>query len=44
MLNTYSEALTKMVENEGLPQLFRSIFRNAYPFSRSCLFLRCLLR
>lgn len=30
MLNTYSEALTNMVQNEGLPKLFRDIFRNAY--------------
>src|SRR6056297_2322931 len=30
MLNTYSEALSKMVENERLPALFRQIFRNAF--------------
>src|ERR1041385_6637913 len=30
MLNTYTEALTKMVENPDIPELFRTIFRNAY--------------
>ena len=34
MLNTYSEALQRMVKNENLPKLFRDIFSNAYlPYS-----------
>ncbi|WP_026480219.1 N-6 DNA methylase [Ahrensia sp. 13_GOM-1096m] len=44
MLNTYSEALTKMVENVGLPELFRSIFRNAYLPYRDPETLRSFLR
>ncbi len=44
MLNTYSEALTKMVENDGLPQLFRQIFRNAYLPYRDPETLRAFLR
>jgi type I restriction enzyme M protein len=44
MLNTYSEALTKMVENEGLPTLFRDIFRNAYLPYRDPETLRAFLR
>ncbi|KAB2883294.1 MAG: N-6 DNA methylase [Albidovulum sp.] len=44
MLNTYSEALTKMVENEGLPSLFRQIFRNAYLPYRDPETLRAFLR
>ncbi len=44
MLNTYSEALTKMVENEGLPALFRQIFRNAYLPYRDPETLRSFLR
>ena len=44
MLNTYSEALTKMVENEQLPELFRSIFRNAYLPYRDPETLRSFLR
>lgn len=44
MLNTYSEALTKMVENEGLPKLFRDIFRNAYLPYRDPETLRAFLR
>jgi len=44
MLNTYSEALTKMVENEGLPKLFRDIFRNAYLPYRDPETLRSFLR
>ncbi len=44
MLNTYSEALTKMVENEGLPLLFRQIFRNAYLPYRDPETLRAFLR
>ncbi|WP_244497891.1 N-6 DNA methylase [Mesorhizobium sp. Root695] len=44
MLNTYSEALAKMVENERLPALFRSIFRNAYLPYRDPETLRSFLR
>lgn len=44
MLNTYSEALTKMVENQHLPALFRSIFRNAYLPYRDPETLRSFLR
>lgn len=44
MLNTYSEALTKMVENAGLPLLFRNIFRNAYLPYRDPETLRAFLR
>lgn len=29
-LNLYAEAITRMTENPGLPQLFRDIFKNAY--------------
>lgn len=44
MLNTYSEALTKMVENDGLAPLFRQIFRNAYLPYRDPETLRAFLR
>ncbi|WP_340240363.1 N-6 DNA methylase [Sulfitobacter pontiacus] len=44
MLNTYSDALTKMVENDGLPALFRQIFRNAYLPYRDPETLRSFLR
>ena len=44
MLNTYAEALQKMVENEGLPKLFRDIFRNAYLPYRDPETLRAFLR
>ncbi|MCA9926357.1 MAG: N-6 DNA methylase [Anaerolineales bacterium] len=30
VLNLYAEAITKMTENEGIPALFRDIFKNAY--------------
>ena len=30
VLNLYAEAITKMTENEGIPTLFREIFKNAY--------------
>ncbi len=30
VLNLYSEAIQKMNENPGIPQLFRNIFKNAY--------------
>ena len=44
MLNTYSEALTNMVQNEDLPELFRDIFRNAYLPYRDSETLRAFLR
>lgn len=44
MLNTYSEALTKMVENDQLPALFRDIFRNANLPYRDPETLRSFLR
>ncbi len=44
MLNTYTEALAKMVENPGIPELFRSIFRNAYLPYRDPETLRSFLR
>lgn len=44
MLNIYTEALTKMVENTGIPELFRSIFRNAYLPYRDPDTLRAFLR
>ncbi|QRM50213.1 N-6 DNA methylase [Rhizobium sp. BG6] len=44
MLNIYSEALTKMVGNDNLPALFRSIFRNAYLPYRDPETLRSFLR
>lgn len=44
MLNTYTEALTKMVENPGIPELFRAIFRNAYLPYRDPETLRSFLR
>ena len=44
MLNTYSEALQKMVENEDLPKLFRDIFRNAFLPYRDPETLRAFLR
>jgi type I restriction enzyme M protein len=44
MLNTYTEALTKMVENPDIPELFRSIFRNAYLPYRDPETLRSFLR
>ena len=44
MLNTYSEALTNMVRNEDLPELFRNIFRNTYLPYRDSETLRAFLR
>ena len=44
MLNTYSEALTNMVQNKDLPELFRDIFRNAYLPYRDAETLRAFLR
>lgn len=44
MLNIYTEALTKMVQNPDIPELFRSIFRNAYLPYRDPETLRSFLR
>lgn len=44
MLNTYAEALTKMVENTQIEKLFRDIFRNAYLPYRDPETLRAFLR
>ena len=44
MLNLYTEALTKMVENADLPELFRAIFRNAFLPYRDPETLRSFLR
>ena len=44
MLNTYSEALDGMARNEGLPELFRDVFRNAYLPYRDPETLRSFLR
>ena len=44
MLNLYSEALAKMVENPDLPELFRAIFRNAFLPYRDPETLRSFLR
>jgi len=30
MLNLYAEAIVKLNQNPGIPQLFRDIFKNAY--------------
>jgi hypothetical protein len=30
VLNLYGEAITQMTQNEGIPRLFRDIFKNAY--------------
>jgi type I restriction enzyme M protein len=44
MLNLYAEALDRMVKNPDLPELFRSIFRNAYLPYRDPETLRSFLR
>ena len=44
MLNLYTEALAKMVENADLPELFRAIFRNAFLPYRDPETLRSFLR
>src|SRR5689334_16246505 len=44
MMNLYTEALAKMVENPDLPELFRTIFRNAYLPYRDPETLRSFLR
>ncbi len=44
MLNLYAEAIARMPENPGIPQLFRSIFNNAYLPYRDPETLRAFLR
>ena len=44
MLNLYAEAITRMPENPGIPQLFRSIFSNAYLPYRDPETLRAFLK
>ena len=43
-LNLYAEAITKMPENPGIPQLFREIFNNAYLPYRDPETLRAFLK
>ena len=43
-LNLYAEAITKMPENPGIPQLFREIFNNAYLPDRDPETLRIFLK
>lgn len=44
MLNIYSEAISKMPENPGIPTLFRDIFKNAYLPYRDPETLRLFLK
>ena len=44
MLFLYSEAITKMSQNTGLPELFRDIFKNAYLPYRDPETLRAFLK
>ena len=44
ILNLYAEAIARMPENPGIPQLFRSIFNNAYLPYRDPETLRAFLR
>ncbi len=44
VLNLYSEALTRMPENPGIPLLFRNIFKNAYLPYRDPETLRAFLK
>ena len=44
MLNRYAEAIAKMPENPGIPQLFRSIFNNAFLPYRDPETLRAFLK
>ena len=44
MLNLYSEAITRMPENPGIPPLFRGIFNNAYLPYRDPETLRAFLK
>ena len=43
-LNLYAEAITRMPENPGIPQLFRAIFNNAYLPYRDPETLRAFLK
>ena len=43
-LNLYAEAITRMPENPGIPQLFRDIFNNAYLPYRDPETLRAFLK
>ena len=43
-LNLYAEAIVRMPENPGIPQLFREIFKNAYLPYRSPETLRAFLK
>lgn len=43
-LNLYSESITKMQENPGIPKLFRDIFKNAYLPYRNPETLRAFLK
>ena len=43
-LNLYAEAITRMPENPGIPQLFRTIFNNAYLPYRDPETLRAFLK
>ena len=43
-LNLYAEAITKMPENPGVPQLFRDIFKNAFLPYRDPETLRAFLK
>ena len=43
-LNLYAEAITRMPENPGVPQLFRDIFKNAYLPYRDPQTLRAFLK
>ena len=43
-LNLYAEAITRMPENPGIPQLFRDIFKNAYLPYRDPQTLRAFLK
>lgn len=42
ILNLYAEAITKMLENPGIPPLFRDIFKNVYLLYRDPEILRAL--
>lgn len=44
MLNLYAEAIGKMTENPGVPELFRDIFKNAYLPYRDPETLRSFLK
>ncbi len=44
MLNLYSEAITRMTGNQGIPSLFRDMFKNAYLPYRNPETLRSFLK